>query len=71
MSEKLCDREKEIRSLIEDLTKEKDKSKNLRGDLNKINQDLANTQRLLRQYHVKKVNWGNFYGDLENDYYNG
>ena len=71
LSEKLCDREKEIRSLIEDLTKEKDKSKNLRGDLNKINQDLANTQKLLRQYHIKKVNWGNFYGDLEKDYYNG
>ena len=71
MSEKLSDKEKEIRSLTEDLAKEKVKSKNLKADLNKMTQDLTNTQKLLRQFHVKKVNWGNYYADLENDYYNG
>ena len=36
-----------------------------------MNQDLTNTQKLLRQFHIKKVNRGNFYNDFEKDYYNG
>ena len=71
LSEKLSGKEKEIRSLTEDLAKEKDKSKNLNADLPKMTQDLTNTQKLLRQFHIKIVNWGNFYSDLEKDYYNG
>ena len=56
---------------MEELTKEKAKNENLMGEINKINGELANTQKLHRQYHVKNSNWQNFYRDFEFDYYNG
>ena len=58
LSEKLSDKEKEIRSLTEDLAKEKLKSKNQKADLNKMTQDLTNIQKLLRQFHIKKSKLG-------------
>ena len=71
LSDKLCIKESEISSLIDKLDTEKDKSQRLERELIKINKNLCNTQKLLRQYHTKKVNWTNYYVDLEADYYNG
>ena len=55
--DKLCIKESEISSLIDKLDAEKDKSHGLEREISKVNKNLCNTQKLLRQYHTKKVNW--------------
>ena len=46
----------EISSLTDKLDTEKGKCQSLERELSKINKNLSNTQKLLRQYHTKKVN---------------
>ena len=47
--DKLCIKESEISSLIDKLDTEKDKSQRLERELIKVNMNLCNTQKLLRQ----------------------
>ena len=61
----------QISALMEELNEEKDNNNNLRGKLSYIKGKLAKTQKLLREYTVKKTNWWNYYRDLQNDYYKG
>ena len=69
--DKLGVKESEVSSLTNKLDTEKDKSLGLEKELFKVNKNLSNAQKLLRQFHTKKVNWSNYYVDLEADYYNG
>merc|ERR1712121_222894 len=55
----------------EKLNMEKDKNLELNKELSKVNKNLENSQKLLRQFHTKKLNWSNYYMDLQVDYYNG
>ena len=47
----------DIKSLRQKLSEEIEKNENQISEINQINGKLANTQRLLRQFHVKKNNW--------------
>ena len=47
----------DIKSLRQKLSEEIEKNENQISETNQINGKLANTQRLLRQFHVKKNNW--------------
>ena len=71
LCDKLGGKESEVSSLTEKLDIEKDKSQKLEKELFKVNKNLSNTKILLRQFRTKKVNWSNYYVDLEADYYNG
>ena len=71
LCDKLGDKESEVSSLTEKLDIETDKSLKLDKELFKVSKNLINSQKLLRQFQTKKVNWANYYVDLEADYYNG
>merc|ERR1712121_375027 len=64
-------KDSEVGLLTEKLDIEKDKNLELNKELSKVNKNLENSQKLLRQFHTKKLNWANYYVDLEADYYNG
>ena len=53
--------QQDIKILTAELSEEKGKSKNLVEQLSKTKQDLTKVQKLLKQFHVKKRNWTNFY----------
>merc|ERR1712121_127452 len=64
-------KDSEVGLLTGKLDMEKDKNLELNKELSKVNKNLRNSQKLLRQFHTKKRNWSNYYVDLEADYYNG
>ena len=69
LEEQLNSKEKESENIQKDLASTKlINDKNIK-EINLLKEKLAKTQQLLRNFHVKKVNWANFYSDLEADYY--